>query len=477
MSKFPFVGGSYEARSKTFDSQRCVNLYPEVSESGIAPSKSVAALIGTPGLELWASLAGGGVRGLIRFDANTAVAIVGSNVYRLTPAGAATLIGTVDSLATPVCMASNGTAIMAVTGPAGFIINPTAGTVAQITDSAFTGADRVEFVDGYFVFNKTGTGQFQISQLYGTTIDSLDFATAEGSPDLLISVIVNHREIWLLGQNSVEVYFNSGNSDFPFERINGAFIEMGCAAKHSAAKLDNSVFWLTADDRGQGIVVRSVGYQPQRVSTHAIEYAIGQMGDISDAVAFTYQQEGHSFYVLTFPSAGQTWVYDAATNLWHERAWRNPADGTLGRHRAQCHMAFASSNIVGDWESGKLYRLDLDTFTDDGEPIVRVRSCSHLSADLRWQFFHSLQIDMEAGVGLASGQGSDPQAMLQWSDDGGFTWSNEMWAPIGQMGERKRRVRWRRLGKSRDRVFKVTITDPVKVVIVGASVDVKAGVS
>lgn len=477
MSKFPFVGGSYEARSKTFDSQRCVNLYPEVSESGPGPSKGVAALIGTPGLALWASLAGGGVRGLIRFNASTAIAIVGPNVYRVTAGGAATLIGNVDSLAGPVSMASNGTAIMAVTGPSGFIIDPAEGTVTQINSAAFTGADRVEFVDGYFVFNKTGTGQFQISQLYGTSIDSLDFATAEGSPDLLVSLIVDHREVWLLGQNSVEVYFNSGNNDFPFERVNGAYMEIGCAAKHSAAKLDNSVFWLTADDRGQGIVVRSVGYQPQRVSTHAIEYAIGQMADISDAVAFTYQQEGHSFYVLTFPSAGQTWVYDASTNLWHERAWRDPETGSLTRHRAQCHMAFSGANIVGDWETGKLYRLDLDTFTDAGDPIVRIRSCPHLSADLKWQFFQALQIDMEAGVGLASGQGSDPQAMLQCSDDGGFTWSNEMWAPIGRMGDRKRRVRWRRLGKSRDRVFKVTITDPVKVVIVGASVEAKAGVA
>jgi hypothetical protein len=223
------------------------------------------------------------------------------------------------------------------------------------------------------------------------------------------------------------------------------------------------------------MVMRAQGYQPQRVSTHAVEYAIGQMSVISDAVAYTYQQEGHSFYVLNFPTAGQTWVYDASTDQWHERAWRDPLLGTLGRHRAQVHMAFAGENIVGDWETGNLYRLDLDTYSDNGAPIVRTRRCAHIASGGGWQFFSSLQLIMETGVGLASGQGSDPQAMLRWSDDGGLTWSSEAWVSMGRMGEYKRRALWRRLGKGRDRVFEVTITDPVKAVIVDAVLQVEAG--
>lgn len=475
MAQFAFVGASYTARSKTFDAQRCVNLYPEMSQSGPGPSKSVAALIGTPGLALWASLAGGGVRGLLRFNATTAIAVCGTNVYRLATTGAATLLGVISAGDGPVSMASNGAVVMLVTGQFGYFVDPAAGTVTPITDTDFLGADRVDYLDGYFVFNRPGTGRFQITQLLGTDIDGLDFATAEGSPDNLVSLIVDHRELWVFGESTTEVWFNSGNADFPLERIQGAFIEQGCAAKHSVAKMDNTVYWLTADDRGQGMVQRAQGYQPQRVSTHALEYAIAGYSRIDDAVASTYQQEGHSFYVLTFPTASKTWVYDASTNLWHERAWRNPADATLNRHRAQCHMAFAGENIVGDWEAGNLYRLDLDAYTDNGAFIPRVRSCHHLAADYKWQFFHALQIDMEPGVGLPVGQGSDPQAMLRWSDDGGFTWSHELWASIGKIGERRTRVRWRRLGKSRDRVFEVTITDPVKVVIVGASAEVSAG--
>lgn len=471
--QFPFVGPSYSARVKNLDAQQCINLYPEMAGPN---SKTVAALIGTPGLSLWTTLAGGGIRGTLRFSSTLSVVVAGPNVYTVDVNGVGTLRGTVSDLNTPVSMASNGQVVMIVTGPEGYALNPTTGSLSEIVNSAFTGADRVDFVDGYFVFNKPGTGQFQITGLYTTDIDPLDFATAEGSPDLLVSLIVDHRELWLFGENSTEVYFNSGNTDFPFERIQGAFIEQGCAAKNSVAKMDNRVFWLTADDRGQGMVMSAVGYQPQRVSDHALEYAIGQMSTISDAVAYTYQQEGHAFYVLSFPTANQTWVLDASTNQWHQRAWRNPATNSFNRHRSNCHMAFINENIVGDWETGKLYKLDLDVFTDNGDPIARVRACPHLSdPDYRWQIFDALQVDMQTGVGLTTGQGSDPKAMLQWSTDGGYSWSNELWAPIGKIGERRTRVMWRRLGRSRDRVFKVTITDPVRVAIVGASVRVRQG--
>jgi hypothetical protein len=473
MAQFPFVGASYAARSAAFDAERCVNLYPE---TGSPTSKSVVMLLGTPGKRLWSTLVGGGVRGLLRFTAAIGIAVVGPNVYKVDTSGVGTLLGIIDSQTTPVSLASNGTLVMIVTGPYGYVLNPTTGVLTAITNPAFVGADTVQFEDGYFVFNKTGTGQFQITNLYGTNIDALDFATAEGAPDLLLSLLVDHREIWLFGETSTEVFFNSGNVDFPFERINGAFIEQGCGAKFSPAKMDNTVYWLTADERGYGTVQRAQGYTPQRISTHALEFAISQMPRIDDAVAYTYQQEGHSFYVLTFPTAQKTWAYDAAVNLWHERAWRDPADGTLKQDRAICQMAFAGETIVGDWETGELYVLDLDYFTDNGDPISRIRACPHISdSDYRYQSFDALQVDMQTGVGLTTGQGSDPKAMLQWSTDGGYSWSNELWASIGKIGERRSRVKWRRLGRSRDRVFRVTITDPVRVAMIGASVQVRTG--
>lgn len=478
MAQFPFIGASYLSRSRNFDAQRCVNLFPEASGSGT--SKAIAMLIGTPGLTLFSTLAGAGVRGCIRFTASQSIVVVGGNVYSVTTAGVGTLIGTIFNRTTPVSMASNGTVIMLVTGPEGYVVtpnvNPALSTVTQIVNPAFLGADKVDYIDGYFVFNQPGTGRFQITGLFATTVDPLDFATAEGSPDLLISLIVNQREIWLFGENSTEVFFDSGNALFPFQRIQGAFIEQGCAAKFSPAKSGTTLFWLSADDRGQGMVLKASGYQPQRVSTHAIEYAIAQYPRIDDAIGYTYQQEGHIFYVLTFPTGNATWVFDESTQLWHERAWRNPVDASLNRHRSNCQMAFAGKVIVGDWETGKLYSLNLDAYDDNGDILPAIRQCAHeASPDDTWQFFHRLWIDMETGVGLNAGQGSDPQVMLEWSDDGGHTFPNQMWASAGKIGEYRRRVNYRRLGKSRDRVWRATITDPVKRIFIAADAAMTAG--
>ena len=460
MPNFNLVGGAYRARAKAFDAQRCVNLYPEVSDSGT--SLSVAALYGTPGLGLWADLGAGPIRGEIRFNAQILIIVSGGAVYSVTAAGVATLLaGAVDYATTPVSMATNGALIMVTTGGSdGYFIDPIAGTVTAIIDPDFLGGGNVGFLDGYFVWNVPNTGQFQYSQLYGQLIDPLDFATAEGSPDKLVASIVNYRELWLFGENSTEVWYDQGDIDNVFARIQGAFMEVGCAAGNSVAKMDNTVFWLGADDRGQGVVYKATGYTPQRASTHAIEWAIAQYSRIDDAIAYTYQQEGHAFYVLTFPTGNATWVYDAATDLWHERAWRD-VDGSLNRHRSNCQATFAGLTLVGDWENGNIYSMALDTYSDNGVVIPRIRAAPYVTNDdNNWMTFDVLQVDMETGVtGIA---------VLQWSDDDGKTWSNELQAELGAIGETVR-VRWRRLGKGRARVFRVTITDSVKVAIVGAS--------
>lgn len=477
MTPLNFIGGSYLSRSRNFDCSRTVNLFPESSGSG--QSKSIAMLLGTPGTLLFSALSGGGVRGTIRFSATQAFAVVGGNVYQVDTSGAGTLIGTIIARTTPVSMASNGITIMLVTGPEGYVITPNAtaalSTIVPITNTTFTGADKVDYADGYFVFNKPGTEEFQITALLANTIDPLDFASAEGAPDLLVSLLVNLREIWLFGQGSTEIFFDSGNADFPYERIQGAFIEQGCAAKFSPAKFDGTVAWLTANDRGQGMVVKAVGYQPQRISTHAEEFAWAKYSRIDDAIAYTYQQEGHSFYVITFPTANATWAYDSNTQIWHERAWRNPVDASLNRHRSNCQMAFANKIIVGDWENGNLYSLDLDTYTDNGAILPAIRQAPHFATpDNTWQIFDRFWLDMETGIGLATGQGSDPMVMISWSDDGGHTFPNEVWVSAGKIGEYRRRAVVRRVGKSRDRVWRVTITDPIKRVLIGAGATTRA---
>lgn len=469
MQPLQFVGGAYLSRSRNFDASRLVNLYPEASGSG--QSKTIAMLIGTPGLKPYISGLNGGLQGMLRFSASLSIVVAGNYAYRLDKFGVTVPLGPVVVTNQVVSMASNGQVVMLVTGSNGYVINPTGLTMTTIVDAAFLGADTVDFIDGYFVFNQPGTARFQITGLETTTIDPLDFATAEGSPDLLVSLLVDHREIWLFGENSTEVFFNSGNVDFPFERIQGAFIQQGCAAKFSPARVGDSIAWLSRNDEGQGMVVKAQGYTPVRVSTHAIEFAIASYDNIDDAIGFSYQSEGHNFYILTFPSANATWVYDENTQLWHERAWRNPVDGSLNRVRAQCVMLFANKILVGDWQTGNIFQWDLNTFSDNGDPLPAIRQVPHASTpDNAYQFFHELWIDMETGVGLNTGQGSDPQVMLEWSDDGGHTFNTDTYrtATAGKIGEFLRRVCFRRLGRSRDRVFRVTMTDPVKRIFLGA---------
>jgi hypothetical protein len=474
--RFPFIGPAYKVRATTLAAEQCINLYPEL---GNGTSKNVMCLLGTPGKRLWLNFPGGAVRGMMRVNAANALVVSTTTSTASPTLGVSTLLGTITAGTTPVCMASNGATVMIAAGATGYYVNIAGWTLSQIVDPDFLGADFVGYLDGYFVFNQPGTQKFQITNLLSTNIDPLDFASAEGAPDLLLSLLIDHREVWLFGETSTEVFWNSGNSEFPIERINGAFMEHGIAAKYSAAKMDNTVYWLGYDDNGQGIVVRATGYDPQRCSDHGVEYAISQMSRIDDAVAYTYQQEGHFFYVLTFPTAQQTWVLDSTTGLWHQRAHRNTSTADYERDRAMSRMNFAGKVLVGDHANGNVYQLDLNYFTDNGDPLPRVRTTAYLSdQDYRDQFFQWFQLDMEAGIGLAGADGDygvDPQVVLQWSDDGGQTWSNEHTASAGRIGERKTRVRWRRLGRSRARIFRVIITDPVKVAMVSAGVGVVVG--
>jgi len=466
--KTPILGSTYVARSVNAADARMVNLFPEIVPEG---GKEPAFLLRAPGLRLLATVGFGPIRGLWSYG-GYGYAVSGNSLYKIDSNYASTLLGTIAGTG-PVSMADNGTQLFVAANGPSYIYNATTNAFQQITDPDFPGAVTVGFLDGYFVFNEPNSQKVWVTSLLdGLSVDPLDFASAEGSPDGLVALIVDHREAWLFGTNSVEVWYDAGNVAFPLQRIQGAFNEIGCVAPYSVAKLDNSIFWLGADARGRGIVYRANGYTGVRVSTHAIEWQIQQYGNLSDAIGYTYQQDGHSFYVLIFPTANTTWVYDAATQAWHERAgWSN---GSFTRHRSNCQMAFNSEVIVGDFENGNIYAFDLDDYSDNGQIQKWLRSWRALPTgqnNLKRTAHHSLQLDVESGVGLNVGQGSDPEVMLRWSDDGGHTWSNYHTAKIGKIGEYYRRVFWRRLGmtlKLRDRVYELSMTDPVKTAIMGA---------
>ena len=513
--KTPILGSTYVARSVNAADSRMVNLFPEiVPEAGKEP----AFLQRAPGLRKLNEVGDGPIRGLWTLGDNM-YAVSGDKLYKLDSEFSAVVVGTVSGTSGPVSMVDNGTQLfIACNGPS-YIYNSQTDVLQQITDADFPGAVTVSYLDGYFVFNEPNSQKIWITSLLdGLSVDPLDFASAEGAPDGVVGIIADHRELWVFGTNSVEVWYNSGNADFPLSRIQGAFNELGCAAPYSIAKMDNGLFWLGKDARGQGIVYRANGYTGQRISTHAVEWQIQQYEDMSDAIAYTYQQDGHSFYVLIFPQANRTWVYDVATQAWHERA--GFANGEFTRHRSNCQAAFSNQIIVGDYENGNIYAFDLDDYSDNGSIQKWLRTWRALPTGqntLKRTAQHAMQLDCQTGVGIeypspnaldpnvayfaasvatssslsdvttktgdylvfsmsaipapASTQGTNPQVMLRWSDDGGHTWSSEHWVSIGKIGEYGRRVIWRRLGmtqKIRDRVYEVSMTDPVKIAIMGA---------
>jgi len=406
--------------------------------------------------------------------------VYGDKVYRISPdytiREQTGFLGTTSGL---VGIASNGTQLLIVDGLFGYVVDISAQTVTRISDVDFpNGVTNADYMDGYFIVNGNGTQQFYTSELLdGGLWDGTDFASSEGSPDTAVGLIVDHRELWLFGSNSAEIWVSTGEGSPPFARSANAFVEHGCIAHRTIKKLDNTIFWLGGDDRGYGVVWRADGYNPSRVSTHALESAIAGYSVVTDAQAFTYNQEGHAFYVLTFPTEGKTWVYDAATGGWHERSYRDPLNGTLTRWRASCHCVLNGKHLVGDFEDGRLYELDLNYYSDDGDPILRLRATQAQAEVQERVFYNWLQVDMQTGVGLTLGQGSDPKLMMRYSNDGGQSWSDLRDGSLGAIGDYSGRCKYNRLGAGRNRVWEVSMTDPVKFALVGAVVDVDKGTS
>jgi hypothetical protein len=377
-------------------------------------------------------------------------------------------------------------------------------SVLPSTDGAFEGADVVDIVDNYFVYNRPNTQQYGSSNPLSPISSALAFSSKDGAPDNLVSLIVDHREVYLMGEVSSEVWVNSGLFPFAFQRIPGTSTQHGIAAKFSISRLGNSFAYVSRNIRGQAQIMMMNGYVPTRISTHAVEQTLLDQF-VGDARAWTYQLEGHEVYVVSFPTIDLTWAFDISTGMWHKWLWVD-SNNVYHRHRGNCHASFQGYNLVGDWEDGNIYQLDQNNYTDNGGEIRRLRRAPHLISDYQRQYFHELQIHFQPGVGLEgnitgttsptngvagvgiaglaiAGQanlatvGANPQAMLRWSDDGGSTWSNEHWSSIGVQGAYKNRAIWRRLGQSRDRIFEVVVTDPIKAVITAANLKADAGVN
>lgn len=614
--RFPgFIGGSYQMRSITTDNQRCINLYADLDETGMAKESEVGALLGTPGLKLLATLPSGPTRGVWSAkNYNRAFAVGGNKFYELVNTSgvwSSVELGTLQTSTGQIGISDNGIQICIVDGPNGYsydfleksilpsaynfvtlggsatagatyqnnaqtftILNtfsgalsflatgtgnplasgtltlisgtgdatisftsfsmssqmpwtantayavgatitpsvggyiytaimagtssnfppnfPTArgatvsdGTVVwqrstsfmKITDSAFLGSNVVAYQDGYFFFAKPGTNQVYNSDLFATTFNGLDFINLEGSTAPVLNMVSMHRNLYIQTSETTEVYYDAGVSPgFPFARINGGYLDQGIAAQFSLAQTANAMFWLGQDRSGNNIVYTTSTFLPERISTFAVEEQLEEYATTADAIGYTYTEGGHSFYVLNFPTAQKTWVYDISTHLWHERAYNS--NGNLVMQLGVYHNFAFGIHLMGDYSNGNIYQMSQDISTDNGTVIIRKRVAPHLAKDILRIFYSSFQLDIQQGEGLdGTQQGDNPYCLLRFSDDGGRTWSNIKAASVGKIGEFKKRAIFRRLGFARDRVFEVTISDPIFVAMTGAELYLDLGES
>lgn len=472
--KTPFLGPAYVARSTNLADNQLINLYPEIVET--KQGKSVGAFYLCPGLDLWATLGTGPIYGMLPMNGRLYV-VSSTGVYRLTTAGVSTLLGLIPTAVAPVSMITNGTQMLVIDGTKATLITEATGVLSNVA-LPFVGPLDASYQDGFGLIiqaNSQNVWQTNLGDL--STIGGSAFGTVNSTPNNATAIATVHREQWVFKTDSTEVLVNYGLNNFAFQRLDGVFIETGCVAPGSVALLDQSLCWLTQNRQGQAQVVHARGYNPEVVSTAALDHEFSKYPSVADAFAYTYQQDGHLFYVLTFPAGNTTWVYDATASrqlgipCWHQRA--SFVNGGFNRHWGNCFAFFNSMPLIGDYASGNIYSYNTETLLDNGAMRKWVRSWRALAEpQMDPVRFSRLQIDMQTGVRIAPNAAA-PNLMMRYSDDGGHGWSQPRLQQIGTSGQYAKRVKFNALGSTTrstglDRIFELSATDQFGVCLIGA---------
>lgn len=460
--KIDSVGPSNKARSIPFDAQKTYNYFAVVDPKGREPE----AFYGRPGLRTFAEMGAGSIRGGFKAGNNRTFFVSGATLYELSFDGTYTVRGILKQSSGVVQIDENQTQMGVCDGQTLYVFTYETNTFAEVTDTDFPGASSFTAIDSYFIVSKPNSGEFYISNVTdGTAWDALDFASAESSPDGLVRVYSALGQLWLFGDKTTEIYSNTGAALFPFERIQNVRVEMGCLAPNSVVEIDNSVFWLGRDKNGQGMVFRAQGFTPKRISTDAVDYVIQKADRLEEVRAWSFQQDGHIFVVFTGGGLETSQVYDLTTQVWVDWTFFNEY-GRHEQHLGSCHVAAFGKNLVGSRIDGKVYEMRMDTYTDDGEEICAQRVFTHISNENQPQRYRKLELLFENGVGNADAP--DPKCMIEISGDLARTWSNVKERSLGKVGEYEKPIEVRRLGAYENLTFRVTVTDPVKKVMIGA---------
>lgn len=474
-------GGAYSAKNVIANLQRCVNWYPEKNPEPTKPPVPVTHYTRPGKVRFGQPVVPAAGRGLYTATNGKLYGVVNDTVYFINPAGQFFILGNIAAGANPISMADNGehagNDIVLVDGTTtGYTINMTTNAFAVIVDGTglFQGADVVKFLQTYFLFNVPNTQNFIISLPDTVTFDPLDIAAKASHADNVMTIGLRQREVWLLGSTTTEPWSLTGAADFPFEEIPSAYVQYGSIAIYSTASADISLFWLSKNDQGQAMVMKSEGYDGKRISNHAIEVEFQKYATLSDAIGGTFQIGGHTFYALHFPTANKTWVYDLSIGnpelAWHEEAWTD-ADGGLNRDRTPFYAAAYGRNFGMDWETGEVYVLDPSVYNDFGGPITRIRGWPHVLDEMKRITHWNAIVDIACGTTTV--QDYEPQVLLRYSDDRGKTWSDWLEAGMGQIGEYDTSPQFPQLGMARDRVYEILCTEDVDATLNGLYIDVE----
>lgn len=512
---FGFVGGEDSGASKYQDNQILINWYVEASPSKNA--KVATALLGCPGLiqltgatlpplgNAWpqpSAITNLPVRGSWVLSGSTqGLVVIGNTCYLATIGsyGSSIIVGAINLYAVGTLLTNSGPVsirddglggyAVIVDGPYGYIYTIATRAFSQITDPGFLGSNTVAFIDGWWIFNQPGTQQFYTNaQPYAISFNASYFANKDSASDKLMGVIESKEELWLLGEKTSEIWYNAGGQYFPFQRLVGTMLQVGCKAVGSIARFSSEsqdgLIWFGRSDRGENVIVKTQGFQAEVVSTPAVSDAIAKYPITSDAVGYTYQEDTHEFYVLTFPTADRTWVYDGSMPpdlAWHQRLSYDPYAQAFHRHRSNCYMNFAGMRVVGDYQNGSLYQMTRAAYTDAGWPLLARRRAPYVwdneAGNLAKSgdsprgrvFMASLQLDFAPGQGTSSGLGQNPVANLRIARDGPNSFGQQWPLPMGAIGQNRNRCMIRRLAMGRNNLFEVDVIAPVNRDLMGAT--------
>ncbi len=459
----PLVGPTYESRELPLSAQRSKNIYASIDPE----ARSIVSHHAFPGLKEWGTTAAGEHRG--SHKANEAYYTVsGTSLYRVDASGAGTRLGAVPGSGR--CdFASDYNHLVVVGGNDAYQLDLSSAEFRMISDPDLIGPTTVDFLNGHFIYDtQTVQGAFIVSDLNDPdSIQSADEATAESHPDDILRIKVHNQLVHFFGSESIEPWFNTGTGNPPFDRVQGAVKQYGIASKWSVANYRDDLFFL---DEAR-VPRRMRGLEVVGIGNNALGKEWQTYSTVADAVGFAFELDHQTFFVLTFPTADRTWLYHEPSNNWFQLSDGVNDSRWLGASYQYCY----EKHLVADHSNGKVYELDFDTYTDNGTTIQRMATGAVLWDQTRRFITDAFELDIETGVGLPEGQGSEPLVVMDFSDDGGATWSTGDTRSLGKIGRRETRAVWRRLGQSRERTFRILISDPVKVVILGAYARLRPG--